>query len=73
MNERLLIVEDEVTLCESLRRVLMKDGYQVDAAGSAETALTLIRETSYDLVITDIVLPGIDGIELLRRIKDGYP
>jgi len=73
MNERLLIVEDEVTLCESLKRVLMRDGYQVDAVDSAEAALTHIRETSYDLVITDIVLPGIDGIELLRRIKDGYP
>lgn len=73
MNERLLIVEDETTLCESLKRVLMRDGYQVDAVDSAETALTHIRETPYDLVITDIVLPGIDGIELLRRIKDGYP
>lgn len=73
MNERLLIVEDEVTLRESLKRVLMRDGYQVDAVGSAETALTHIEETSYDLVITDIILPGIDGIELLRRIKDGYP
>jgi len=73
MNERLLIVEDEVTLCESLKRVLMRDGYQVDAVDSAEAALTHIRETPYDLVITDIVLPGIDGIELLRRIKDGYP
>lgn len=73
MNERLLIVEDELTLCESLKRVLMREGYQVDAVDSAETALTNIRETSYDLVITDIVLPGIDGIELLRRIKEGYP
>ena len=73
MNERLLIVEDEVTLCESLKRVLMRDGYQVDAVGSAETALTHIGGMAYDLVITDILLPGIDGIELLRRIKDGYP
>jgi DNA-binding NtrC family response regulator len=73
MNERLLIVEDEVTLCESLKRVLMRDGYQVDAVDSAEAALTKISETPYDLVITDIVLPGIDGIELLRRIKGGYP
>ena len=73
MNERLLIVEDEVTLCESLKRVLIRDGYQVDSANSAESALTHIREMSYDLIITDIILPGIDGIELLRRIKDGHP
>ena len=73
MNERMLIVEDEVTLCESLKRVLMRDGYQVDAVNSAESALTQIEETSYDLIITDIILPGIDGIELLRRIKDSFP
>ena len=72
MNKRLLIVEDEVTLRESLKRVLMRDGYQVDAVDSAETALTHIGETAYDLIITDIILPGIDGIELLRRIKEGY-
>jgi len=73
VNERMLIVEDEVTLCESLKRVLMRDGYQVDAVNSAESALTQIEETSYDLIITDIILPGIDGIELLRRIKDSFP
>jgi DNA-binding NtrC family response regulator len=73
MNERLLIVEDEVTLCESLKRVLMREGYQVDAVHSAESALTHIGETSYDLIITDIILPGIDGIELLRRINDEFP
>jgi DNA-binding NtrC family response regulator len=72
MNERVLIVEDEVTLCESLKRVLMRDGYQVDAVDSAEAALTHMVDTSYDLIVTDIILPGIDGIELLRRIKEKF-
>lgn len=73
MNERLLIVEDEETLRESLKRVLLKEGYEVDTAGSAESVLKLVEETAYDLVITDIILPGIDGIELLRRLKLKFP
>ena len=72
MGERLLIVEDEETLSESLQRVLSKDGYEVDAINSAEAALKNLEEAAYDLVITDITLPGIDGIELLRRIREKF-
>lgn len=73
MNERLLIVEDEETLCESLKRVLQRDGYEVDTAGSAEVALANTEEVSYDLIISDILLPGMDGIELLRKIRERSP
>ncbi|HYA26510.1 MAG TPA: sigma-54 dependent transcriptional regulator [Thermodesulfovibrionales bacterium] len=73
MNERLLIVEDEETLCESLKRVLMRDGYEVDTVSSAEAAMGMIEEVAYDLIITDILLPGIDGIELLRRVRLKLP
>ena len=73
MNERLLIVEDEETLCESLKRVLQRDGYEVDAVNSAEAAIRNLEVTAYDLIISDILLPGIDGIELLRRIREKFP
>jgi len=73
VNERLLIVEDEETLCESLKRVLEREGYVVDAFTSAESVLGKIEEMAYDLIISDITLPGIDGIELLRRIKEKLP
>ncbi|MFZ5997805.1 MAG: response regulator [Nitrospirota bacterium] len=73
MAERLLIVEDEDTLCESLRRVFTREGYEVDITGSAEAALELLKESSYDLIITDIILPGISGIELLSRYKEQNP
>lgn len=66
MRERLLIVEDEDTLCESLRRVFMREGYVVDIAGSAEAALLMLQKAPYDLIITDIMLPGMNGIELLK-------
>lgn len=73
MNERLLIVEDEETLSESLKRVFMREGYDVDTVNNAESALKSTEEGSYDLIITDIMLPGIDGIELLRKIKERSP
>jgi DNA-binding NtrC family response regulator len=73
MNERLLIIEDEETLCESLKRVLVREGYVVDTFNSAETAIEVFEERFYDLIITDIILPGITGIELLKRIKERLP
>jgi two-component system response regulator PilR (NtrC family) len=73
MAERLLIVEDEDTLCESLQRVFIRDGYEVDIAGSAESAFALLDTKSYDLIVTDIILPGISGIELLARYKKQNP
>lgn len=73
MAERLLIVEDEDTLCESLQRVFIREGYEVDVAGSAESAFELLNVKSYDLIITDIILPGISGIELLSKYKKRNP
>jgi len=73
MAERLLIVEDEETLRESLKRVLIREGYDVEAAADAESALGFLLDRSYDLIITDIILPGIDGIELLKRCREQNP
>lgn len=73
MAEKLLIVEDEDTLCESLKRVFTKEGYETDIADSAEAAFDLLKDKTYDLIITDIILPGISGIELLSRYKKQNP
>ncbi len=73
MAERLLLVEDEDTLCESLQRVFIAEGYEVDRADSAEAAFKLLSSKSYDLIITDIILPGISGIELLTRYRRDNP
>ena len=70
MAEHLLIVEDEDELRDRLRRLFVEEGYSVDAVPDGETAIRLYDEGLYDAVITDIILPGIDGIELLRRIKE---
>ncbi len=73
MAERLLIVEDEDTLCESLQRVFTRDGYEVDRAGSAEDALRLLENKTYDLIITDIILPGVSGVELIKQYRKKNP
>jgi two-component system response regulator PilR (NtrC family) len=73
MAERLLLVEDEDTLCESLQRVFIAEGYEVDRADSAESAFKLLKGKSYDLIITDIILPGISGIELLTKYRKENP
>jgi two-component system, NtrC family, response regulator PilR len=73
MPERILIVEDEDTLCESLQRVFNREGYEADIADSAETAYRILETKSYDLIITDIILPGISGIELIAKYKKQNP
>jgi DNA-binding NtrC family response regulator len=71
--ERILIIEDEDTLCESLQRVFRREGYEADIADSAETAFRILENNTYDLIITDIILPGISGIELIARYKEKNP
>ena len=70
MTKRFLIVEDETTLRESLKRVFGREGYDVEAVSSAEEALTRIEGEAFDIILTDIILPGIDGIELLGKIRE---
>ena len=71
MSARILIVEDEETLRESLKRVLIKEGYAVDSVGSSESAFRTIQTCSYDVIITDVILPGLSGMELLKKCKTG--
>src|SRR5262249_18374134 len=69
MSGRILIVDDDADARDTLARVLRKEGYHVDAAASAEDALKRFGRDHTDLVITDIRMEGIDGIELLRAVK----
>lgn len=73
MAERILIVDDEVTLCESLQRVFDREGYEVRVAHDAETALSRFEEGAFDLILSDILLPGMDGIEFLQAVKKQAP
>src|SRR5690606_18204937 len=72
----ILIVDDEPDLTRLLAEHLAREGFATRMAPDAETALRLLDEEPCDLVILDIMLPGMDGIDLLRRIRDprrGWP
>jgi two-component system OmpR family response regulator len=67
---RVLIVEDEPKLAALLRRGLRKEGMAVDLAAQGEEAVWKAESTEYDAIILDLMLPGIDGLEVCRRIRD---
>lgn len=68
-GERILVVDDEAEIVDMLRDVLSADGFEVDAAPDAATALERIRETIYDVAILDFNLPDMDGVMLHRQIR----
>jgi len=73
METRILVVDDEQSMREFLDILLEREGYRVDVAESGEAALALLQGTSYDLVITDVKMPGLDGLALLARIRELSP
>jgi len=73
MSKGMLIVEDEETLRESIKRIFMKEGFTVDAVDSAEKGFALLETSAYDVIISDIILPGIDGIEMLTSVREQTP
>jgi two-component system OmpR family response regulator len=66
---RVLVVEDEVRLADLLRRGLRHEGMGVDIAGSGEEALMRAEATDYDLIVLDVMLPGIDGFDVCERLR----
>jgi DNA-binding NtrC family response regulator len=70
MPERILVVDDDETIRETVADVLARQGYAAAQAGSGEEALALLRASEYELILLDIRLPGIDGLEVLRRVRE---
>lgn len=69
MAEKILVVDDEVSLQETLAYNLKKEGYQVEVAGDGLTALEMARNNKPDLVVLDVMLPGMDGFEVCRILR----
>jgi len=69
VSKRILIVEDEANIVVSLEFLLGQEGHQVKVATSGEEALALFPEYRPDLVLLDVMLPGIDGFEVCRRLR----
>ena len=72
-GRRVLIVDDELRLRQVLMRLMSRDGFEVAEAASAEAALAYLERTPVTLVLSDLRMPGMDGTELLRAIRERWP
>ena len=70
---RILLAEDDTSMREYLQRALQRVGYEVEAVGCGTEAVPLLEATHFDLLLTDIVMPEMDGIELAQRAGDIAP
>ena len=70
-RERILIIEDEARIAQFLERGLIYEGFLVKVAADGQTGLTMARDNPPDLVILDWMLPGLDGLEVCRRLRAG--
>jgi CheY-like chemotaxis protein/glycine cleavage system H lipoate-binding protein len=70
MGKRILVVDDEEVVLGAVGKILRKIEHPIDTATSAEEALELLREASYDVVITDLMMPRMNGLELMRRMRE---
>lgn len=68
-----LVVDDEPNMCDILRRILEKEGYQAMTAPDGETALRLIKKYKPDLVLLDLMMPGISGRDVCRKVRKLSP
>ena len=73
MSAHLLIVEDDAEMRDLLRKVLEKEGYRVSVAADGHEALALPLQTAFDLIVTDLLMPDDDGLELLQAIRKSRP
>ncbi|MEW6108196.1 MAG: sigma-54 dependent transcriptional regulator [Nitrospirota bacterium] len=70
---RILVIDDEDIVRTSCRRMLEPEGYEVNTAKSGSDGITVLSDSIFDLVLTDLKMPDMDGIEVLRRIKEMWP
>ncbi|MFO7715249.1 response regulator [Desulfosarcina sp.] len=70
---KIMVVDDEVGICKNVEKILKKSNYAVTRASSAKEALAIMAKESFSLMISDIVMPGMNGLELLKMVKKEWP
>ncbi|CAG0996055.1 partial Response regulator MprA, partial [Anaerolineae bacterium] len=73
MSEKILVIEDEQKIADFLRRGLTYENFRVEISNDGESGLKAARDNPPDLVILDVMLPGLDGLEVCRRLRAGGP
>ncbi|MBI5207182.1 MAG: sigma-54-dependent Fis family transcriptional regulator [Candidatus Firestonebacteria bacterium] len=73
MNYKIIIVDDEVNIRQGLKRALIHENYDIDLASSADSVIEMLKKRDYNVVITDVRMSGISGLNLLKHIKQYYP
>jgi CheY-like chemotaxis protein len=69
----ILVVDDEPDVAEAIQSVLEHAGFTVVTANSAQQGLAAIEQQNFDVVVTDIIMPKVNGLELIRRLRTGHP
>lgn len=70
MSKSILLIDDDKLVLMTLKRLLVREGYQVTTALNGQTALRKMQEDSFDLIISDIKMPQMDGIETIKKIRE---
>jgi len=70
---KVLIVDDEEMICDLLKRSLTIEGFETDTAGNGLLGLQKCAEGKFDLVVSDILMPEMDGITMMEKVKDAHP
>ena len=72
MSTNILVIDDDPKITALLKRTLLFNGYAVEAANDGKTGINILENSSFDLVILDIMMPGLDGWEVCRQIREYY-
>lgn len=72
MKKKILVIDDEEILIRSLSKLLEKVDYEVYTARNGQDAIEMIKDESFDLIVCDIRMPGINGVETIRKIREFY-